>query len=227
MVVSTLDLDCNTSIAKYFVFTFFFLRGVFLSLYRCTDALWRWHESSPHTGAFSPCWSAYGPAAEIAQTKGTSVLADGGGATVEGVIDQTGDGAPAEGFLVGEAEARNVASSAGDGDDTCSGDCPVSPIDPVLEDSAATTSEAAAGGVVPVPGWGGVVGVDAESLLGNTVLVSVSAGPKDLMVHPSLCVADGLALHGQGVVLTTLEVEGCGFGMDHLALVWCKQLVSR
>lgn len=224
MVVSTLDQDHNTWIAK---FGLFFFRFVFLSLYRCTDALWRWHESSPHTGAFSPCWSSYGPATEIAQSKDTGFLADGGGETVEDVTDETVDSAPAEALLVGEAEAQHVAGSAGDGDDTCSGDCPVPPIDPVLEGSAATTSEAAAAGVVPVLGWGGVVGVDAESLLGNTVLVSLSAGPNDLMVHPSLCVADGLGLHGQGVVLTTSEVEGCGFGMDHLALVWCKQLVSR
>lgn len=117
---------------------------------------------------------------------------------------------------------QDVASSAGDGSDTCSGDCPVPPIDPVLEDSAT-----AGGGVVPGLGWGGVVGRDAESLLGNTVMVSLSAGPNDLMVHPSLCVADGLGLDGHGVVLTTSEVEGCGFGMDHLALAWCKQLVSR
>ena len=120
-----------------------------------------------------------------------------------------------------------MASSAGDASDTCSGDCPVPPMDPVVEDSAASTSETAGGDVIPVLGWGRVIGVDAESVLGNTVLVSVSAGPNDLMVHPSLCPADGLGLDGQSVVLNTSDVEGCGFGMDHLALVWCKQLVSR
>lgn len=205
-----------------------------VSLYRCTDALWRWHDSSPSTSAFSPCWSGYGPALESPQPAvGVSSLADGAGGdetvgeAVDGVVtDETADSDhPAEAFL--SEEVKNVASLEGDGSDTCSENCPASLVDPVLEESATSTSEAAGEGVVPGPGWGGVVGMDAESLLGNTVLVSVSAGPKDLMVHPSLCVADGLGLDGQGLVLTTSEVEGCGFGMDHLALAWCKQLVSR
>lgn len=80
-------------------------------------------------------------------------------------------------------------------------------------------------------GWGagarGMEGVDAETLLGNTVVVSVASGPRDLMVHPSQCVAEGLGMEGQSVSVTTEAIEGCGFGVDHAALVWCKQLVSR
>lgn len=83
----------------------------------------------------------------------------------------------------------------------------------------------AAGG--PAVGWGGAAGVDAEGLLGNTVLLSVSGGLKDLMVHPSLCVADGLGLEGQSVSFTTEVMEDCGFQVDHKALAWCKQVVGR
>lgn len=78
-----------------------------------------------------------------------------------------------------------------------------------------------------VMGWGGPTGADAETLLGNTVLLSVSGGVQDLMVHPSLCVADGLGLEGQSISFTTAAMDGCGFGVDHLALVWCLQLADR
>lgn len=70
-------------------------------------------------------------------------------------------------------------------------------------------------------------GVDATTLLGNTVLISVAGGLKDLMVHCSQCVAEGLGLEGQSVSYTTEALEGCGFGVNHAALVWCKQLTSR
>lgn len=78
-------------------------------------------------------------------------------------------------------------------------------------------------------GWSGAKtdGVDAGALLGDIVLLGVAGGPEDLMVHPSLCVTEGLGLEGQSVSYTTQALEGCGFGVDHAALVWCKQLASR
>lgn len=77
-----------------------------------------------------------------------------------------------------------------------------------------------------VRGWGRSANFDAEALLGNTVLLGVSGGLDDLMVHPSLCVTDGLGLEGQSVSFTTEAMGRCGFGVDHLALAWCKQLIG-
>lgn len=71
------------------------------------------------------------------------------------------------------------------------------------------------------------VGMTADALIGDTVLLSVSGGTKDMMVHPSLCVTDGLGVPGQSVAFTTGAMDACGFGVDHLALLWCKQLVNR
>lgn len=76
-------------------------------------------------------------------------------------------------------------------------------------------------------GWGGGGGASAELLLENVVLVSVSGGVNDLMVHPSLCVTEGLGLEGQSLAVTTNTIRDCLFGVDHLALVWCLQLGRR
>lgn len=112
---------------------------------------------------------------------------------------------------------RRGACVAGDGGlDSSSEDCAVDDENPQTEAS-----------VSPVAGWGQAPGVDGETLLGNTVLLSLSGGPKDMMVHPSLCEVDGLGLEGQSLGFTTAAVDECGFGVDHLALVWCKQLVGR
>ena len=67
----------------------------------------------------------------------------------------------------------------------------------------------------------------AYALIGDTVLVSLTGGPKDLMVHPSLCETDGLGVPGQSVAFTTEAMDACGFGVDHLALLWCRQLINR
>lgn len=79
----------------------------------------------------------------------------------------------------------------------------------------------------PVLGQRHTAGMTADALIGDTVLVSVSGGTKDMMVHPSLCVTDDLGVPGQSVAFTTGAMDACGFGVDHLALLWCKQLVNR
>lgn len=194
------------------------------SLYRCTDSLWRWHSSSPSASRFSSCWSRTDPTLEIAQSE-HSVAQDKSDETVHETVERVADESA-------EAESQREACQVDVGGGKPNEDCAVplvdrAPADSQTVDSPTVDSSAAEEPVGPVMGWGGAAGVDAESVLGNTVLLSVSGGPKDLMVHPSLCVTDGLGLEGQSVGLTTAVVEGCGFGVDHLALVWCKQLVSR
>lgn len=93
-------------------------------------------------------------------------------------------------------------------------------------DTTELDAEGKVAGAGAVRGWGASANLDAEALLGNTVLLGVSGGLDDLMVHPSLCVTDGLGLEGQSASFTTEAMEGCGFGVDHLALAWCKQLIG-
>lgn len=167
-----------------------------VSLYKCTDSLWRWH-SSPSDSRSSHCWSgSNGPTLEISQ----SAAAD-------------------------EDSHQAACFTAGDDSETAEGGCSALGTGGIADGSALET--AARGSVARNSGWGGSAGVDAESLLGDTVLLGVSGGLKDFMVHTSLCETDGLGLEGQSASFTTAAMEECGFGVDHLALVWCKQLVSR
>lgn len=124
-------------------------------------------------------------------------------------------------------EKACVVSDDGSSDDSGEA-CAASPAAAAGSSETAGLERAGGGPANAAVGWGGsAAGVDAEGLLGNTVLLSLSGGLKDLMVHPSLCVADGLGLEGQSVSFTTDVMDGCGFGVDHLALVWCKQVVGR
>ncbi|CAM9487282.1 unnamed protein product [Ectocarpus fasciculatus] len=175
----------------------------YLSLYKCTDSLWRWHSSpspspSPSDSRSSHCWSgSNGPALEISQSAATD-----------------------------EGPHQEACFAAGDESETAEGGCSAPPGTGGLADGSAL--EAAGGGsVAGNSGWGGSAGVDAEGLLGDTVLLGVSGGLKDFMVHTSLCETDGLGLEGQSASFTTAAMEKCGFGVDHLALVWCKQLIGR
>ncbi|CAM9406051.1 unnamed protein product [Ectocarpus sp. 6 AP-2014] len=168
----------------------------YLSLYKCTDSLWRWH-SSPFDSRSSHCWSgSNGPALEISQ----SAAAD-------------------------EDSHEEACFTAGDESETADRGCPTLGTGGLEDGSALET--AARGSVAGRSGWGGSAGVDAETLLGDTVLLGVSGGLKDFMVHTSLCETDGLGLEGQSASFTTAAMEECGFGVDHLALVWCKQLIGR
>lgn len=196
---------------------------LFVSLYHCTDSLWRQHSSSPSKSAFSHCWAHSDPTDVLTAP---SVLVNHGG-EAEVATEARHEALPSS------DDNKEIEACPADDDGSnapAESDCAASPptdtetADHVVADSETAESEAA---VVPVAGWGGPAAVDAESLLRDTVLLSVSGGPEDLMVHPSLCMTDGLGLEGQSVGLTTATVEGCGFGVDHLALVWCKQLASR
>lgn len=129
---------------------------------------------------------------------------------------------------MGEAGVESACLLEDDGSDAAHGDCSTSSTAaagssrPAGLESAGGKDDANAG-----EGWGGSAGVDAESLLGNTVLLGVSGGLKDLMVHPSLVVTDGVGLDGLSMDVTTEAMEGCGFGVDHAALAWCKQPIGR
>lgn len=130
---------------------------------------------------------------------------------------------------VGEAILETACLLGDDGPDSANGDCSTSST-AVADGSSPTLGLESAGGnddARVVGGWGGSAGVDAEGLLGNTVLMGVSGGLKDLMVHPSLVVTDGLGMDGQSIDVMTEAMEGCGFGVDHAALAWCKQPVGR
>lgn len=169
-----------------------------VSLYKCTDSLWRWH-SSPSDSRSSHCWSGRnGPALEISESAATD--------------DD-------------EGSHREACFAAGDESETAEESCSP-PGTGALADGGALET-AARGSVVGNSGWGGSAAVDAESLLGDTVLLGVAGGLKDFMVHTSLCETDGLGLEGQSASFTTAAMEECGFGVDHLALVWCKQLIGR
>lgn len=156
----------------------------------------------PSSSGLSSCWS--------------------GDETVAAAVEEGAD-------KVAVTQAHEHACLVGDDDssDTADTTCAGSPT------VVARSSEAS--GLEPAEGSpantgvrrGGSAGVDVEGLLGNTVLLSVSGGLKDLRVHPSLTIADGLGLEGQSVSLTTEAMEECGFDVDHKALVWCKQVVSR
>eukprot|EP00903_Cladosiphon_okamuranus_P012207 g11449.t1 len=177
----------------------------YLSLYQCTDSLWRWHSSSPTSSIFSPCWPG----------------------------DETVSSAVEEGAGKGTAATRESACLVGDEGSSDDADadageaCAAS--ETAAADSSGTSRLAPARGAPTnaAVGWDGSAGIDAEGLLGDTVLLSLSGGLNDLMVHPSLCVTHGLGLEGQSVSFTTKAMDGCGFDVDHLALVWCKQLVGR
>lgn len=173
------------------------MSNLFVSLFHCTDSLWRWHSSAPSGSKFSHCWP--------------------GGETVAAAVE--------EGAVKAAAASREDACLEGD-DDSTGGTSAACAASPTADASSPETPGLDPRGDAAV-GWGGSAAVDAEGLLDDTVLLSLSGGLKDLMVHPSLCVADGLGLEGQSVSLTTEAMEGCGFGVDHLALVWCKQLVGR
>eukprot|EP00752_Nemacystus_decipiens_P014209 g12638.t1 len=176
----------------------------YLRLYQCTDSLWRWHSSSPSRSRFSHCYPGDG--------------------TVAAAVEEGADKAAAP----HEASCLVSDDSSSDGSDA-DGACAASPT--VAAVYSETTGLEPAGGEATnaAVGRGGsaATGVDPEGLLGNTVLLSLSGGLKDLMVHPSICIADGLGLDGQSVSFTTEVMDGCGFGVDHLALVWCKQVVAR
>lgn len=194
-------------------------------LYQCTDSLWRWHSPSPS----STCWSTADKAiaqqsADNPTTDYNKILSDEvDGVPAQNEIVQSVKGVSNQEVLPSAAAKKEACFLAGDGSDTPSEDCPVAS-ESLLTDSASVSVDP---GVALGAGWGGTVGLDAAAVLRNTVLVSISGGAEDLMVHPSLCVADGLGLEGQTVDFTTAAMEECGFGVDHLALVWCKQLVGR
>lgn len=173
------------------------------SLYHCTDSLWRLHSSSPSGN--SRCWS------------GTGKLDN----TAVAMAAETGEAALESACLVGHDEP-----DAAHGDCSSSSTVSASSSQTTGLESAAAEDEDGAG-TVTVGGWGGSAGVDAKGLLGNTVLLGVSGGLKDLMVHPSLVVTNGLGLDGQSFDVTTEAMEGCGFGVDHAALAWCKQPLGR
>ena len=173
------------------------------SLYPCIDSLWRWHSPPSGSSGSSRCWpgdEAVAAAGEEGTDKAAATHEEACLAGDEGSSDGSDEGCAAEPKVAdGSSETAALEPPAVGG-----------------------PANAAVGGR-----GGSAAGVDAEGLLGNTVLLSLSGGLKDLMVHPSLCVADGLGLEGQSVSFTTDVMDGCGFGVDHLALVWCKQVVGR
>ncbi|CAM9199795.1 unnamed protein product, partial [Chrysoparadoxa australica] len=57
-------------------------------------------------------------------------------------------------------------------------------------------------------------------------LVSLSGGSADGAVHAELTDASRATPVGHSLTVTTSAMKGVGFGVDHLALVWCGQLVA-
>lgn len=156
-------------------------RLLYVSLYQCTDSLWRYHAPAPLTGMASSCWALGGIESGDAPSEICNVGGDAEGGSGEACSSCATDSPSAE--VVTEGKRRK--------------------------------------------GWAGSAQADAETLLGNTVLLSISGGNQDTLVHPSLCETESLGLEGQSVALTTAVIGGCGFEVDHQALVWCLQLSDR
>lgn len=190
-------------------------------LYKCVDSLWRRHFPAPRSSCSWPLSSDTVSSVVDTDTPSLDDIVE----ALPGITanDQSTDADDRkEACVSGEDdEAGGVLMEGGQ---DCDREIDVDNNDSVAVDSVTAKS---AIGKAKRAGWGGDAAVDAETLLGNTVLLSISGGPKDMMVHPSLCVADDLGMEGQSVGYTTAAMEGCGFGVDHLALAWCKQVVTR
>jgi triacylglycerol esterase/lipase EstA (alpha/beta hydrolase family) len=61
--------------------------------------------------------------------------------------------------------------------------------------------------------------------LQNVTLISLNGGSADSTVHAADCNATGLALHT--VSADSNDIQNVGFGIDHQALVWCKQFITQ
>lgn len=204
------------------------------SLYRCTDSLWRWHSSSPSISGSSHCWVRPKTRARNISLS-TPVPPSEGYRNAKEMETLEHDNEAS-----GDSEIKSEGSCLeSDGLDAASEDCAAAAINtavgadadvdtnayPDSSDGQRLSQEREDSG--PVMGQRNTFGMTADALIGDTVLLSVSGGPKDMMVHPSLCVTDGLGVPGQSVAFTTGAMDACGFGVDHLALLWCKQLVDR
>jgi pimeloyl-ACP methyl ester carboxylesterase len=65
----------------------------------------------------------------------------------------------------------------------------------------------------------------ASKKLQNVTLISLNGGSADSTVHAADCNSTGLAAHTLSA--SSNDIQNVGFGIDHQALVWCKQFITQ
>eukprot|EP00741_Cyanophora_paradoxa_P007048 tig00001073_g6819.t1 len=64
-----------------------------------------------------------------------------------------------------------------------------------------------------------------EPHLAELVLVSIAGGQRDALVRSDLCGVAGLVHPSRSLALSTTALEGAWASPDHLAIVWCEQVL--
>lgn len=72
----------------------------------------------------------------------------------------------------------------------------------------------------------GLPGPSLDNIIGELALVSIDAGPRDILVSAPTTAIDGIVPAGSGFHTSALDIPGVELSTDHQAALWCNQLVK-